>query len=130
MRDKAEQALKTDKTSVSRTSQIRMGFHAVPSMTPLHLHIISDDFHAPALKTKKHWNSFSSDDFFLNIDQVIQRLERGEPARSESIEYHEQVLKRALVCCHCGASMKTIPTLKQHLEKRFLHEQFKCPTPK
>lgn len=39
------------------------GFHAVPSMQRLHLHIISTDMVSPCLKTKVHWNSFTTANF-------------------------------------------------------------------
>eukprot|EP00049_Salpingoeca_infusionum_P010659 m.184389 g.184389 ORF g.184389 m.184389 type:complete len:259 (-) comp14710_c2_seq23:1952-2728(-) len=38
----------------------KTGFHAVPSMKQVHLHLISTDFVSPGLKTKKHWNSFNT----------------------------------------------------------------------
>jgi aprataxin len=44
-----------------------LGFHSVPSMRRLHLHVISRDFDAPSLKTKRHWNSFTTP-FFLDVD--------------------------------------------------------------
>lgn len=44
--------------------ELRAGFHAVPSMTRLHMHIISKDMVSPCLKTKIHWNSFTTE-FFL-----------------------------------------------------------------
>ena len=53
---------------------VRIGFHAVPSMRQLHLHVISQDFQSDALKNKKHWNSFTSE-FFIEIDTFIRRLE-------------------------------------------------------
>jgi hypothetical protein len=43
--------------------EFRIGFHAVPSMKPLHLHVISQDFISPWLKHKKHWASFTSEYF-------------------------------------------------------------------
>lgn len=43
---------------------LRAGFHAVPSMQRLHMHIISTDMISPCLKTKIHWNSFTTK-FFL-----------------------------------------------------------------
>lgn len=43
----------------------KIGYHAVPSMVRLHLHVISDDMNTPCVKTKKHWNSFNTD-FFLD----------------------------------------------------------------
>jgi len=42
-----------------------MGYHAMPSMQRLHLHVISTDFNSPYLKTKYHWNSFTTS-FFLH----------------------------------------------------------------
>lgn len=44
-----------------------IGYHAEPSMIRLHLHIISTDMNSPCLKTKKHWNSFTTE-FFLKSD--------------------------------------------------------------
>ena len=38
-------------------NQVRCGVHATPSMVPLHIHIISQDFDSAYLKTKAHWNS-------------------------------------------------------------------------
>lgn len=43
---------------------LQAGFHAVPSMQRLHMHIISTDMISPCLKTKIHWNSFTTK-FFL-----------------------------------------------------------------
>ncbi|KAI5121692.1 hypothetical protein M0805_002767 [Coniferiporia weirii] len=51
---------------------VNVGFHAVPSMDHIHLHVISSDLCAPALKTKKHYNSFHPKlGFFLHIDDVL-----------------------------------------------------------
>ena len=38
----------------------QVGYHAEPSLEPIHVHIISQDLDAPALKTKAHWNSFAT----------------------------------------------------------------------
>ena len=43
----------------------RYGYHTIPSMLQLHLHVISCDFVSPCLKTKRHWNSFTTE-FFIN----------------------------------------------------------------
>lgn len=45
----------------------KIGFHSVPSMQRLHLHIVSDDFVSPCLKTKVHWNSYTTD-FFMPFE--------------------------------------------------------------
>lgn len=51
----------------SKGIKLRAGFHAVPSMRRLHMHVISADMISPCLKTKIHWNSFTTK-FFLSLD--------------------------------------------------------------
>ncbi|XP_051154793.1 aprataxin isoform X2 [Leptopilina boulardi] len=46
-------------------SEFIIGYHAIPSMQRLHLHVISTDFNNSCLKTKQHWNSFTTP-FFLS----------------------------------------------------------------
>jgi aprataxin len=57
-------------------SDFAMGFHAVPSMTHLHLHVVSQDFDSPCLKNKKHWNSFTTD-FFVPLDEMRKAVLTG-----------------------------------------------------
>ena len=62
------------------SSEVKAGFHAVPSMTRLHLHVISQDFDSPCLKNKKHWNSFTTE-FFLSHQDVVSQLETNGKVR-------------------------------------------------
>lgn len=96
------------------TGDFLVGFHSVPSMDRLHLHIISTDFVSDSLKNKKHWNSFNSE-FFLNLDTVISRMENNEDILSHPVEYYESLLKLPLHCPRCQCNFKTIPKLKAHL---------------
>lgn len=92
---------------------LRLGYHSVPSLQPLHLHIISQDFDSPSLKTKKHWNSFTTP-FFLDATQVETALqEQGRVVVDQANA--ETMLKGVLRCHGCGAEQKNMPTLKQHL---------------
>lgn len=50
-----------------KNKKFNLGYHAEPSLARLHLHIISDDMNSPCVKTKKHWNSFTSE-FFLKSE--------------------------------------------------------------
>ena len=50
--------------------QFRYGYHAVPSMARLHMHVISQDFDSPCLK---HKNSFTTD-FFMDADRIVKML--------------------------------------------------------
>ncbi|KAI8847034.1 HIT-like domain-containing protein [Chytridium lagenaria] len=92
-----------------------IGFHSVPSMKQLHLHVISDDFVAPALKTKRHWNSFTTR-FFLPYMLVRQMIEEDGKITIDKEEY-EQLLKGPLICHKCTNDYNNIRELKMHLER-------------
>ncbi|PKK77818.1 HIT-like protein [Rhizophagus irregularis] len=96
----------------------RMGFHAVPSLRQLHMHVISQDFISPSLKNKKHWNSFTTE-FFIDVEEIERILEKqGEVKFNKA--YYEDLLKSPLKCHLCDAkSIKFIPDLKKHLEEHW-----------
>lgn len=54
-----------------KTDDFKIGFHALPSMQRLHLHVISTNFISSCLKTKKHWNSFNTE-LFLDYERESQ----------------------------------------------------------
>lgn len=91
----------------------RLGFHSVPSMRQLHLHVVSDDFHSDCLKNKKHWNSFATP-FFLPLDSVVAKLEAGGKVEVDRAAA-EALLKQDLRCHRCGAPQRTMPALKAHI---------------
>jgi aprataxin len=93
----------------------RMGYHAVPSMKQVHMHVISQDFESDALKNKKHWNSFTTR-FFVDSKKLIAMLE-DEGAVFFDRKEQEDLLSLDLKCCRCGAPVQNMPTLKQHLLK-------------
>lgn len=59
-----------DKLCSKFDENFKIGYHSVPSMQRLHLHVISDDFVSPCLKTKVHWNSFTTT-FFMTSDGIF-----------------------------------------------------------
>lgn len=104
-------------------AHVRLGFHMQPSMRPLHLHAISTDYDSPALRTKKHWNSFTTR-FFVDAAPLAARIDAcasdadvralidsvfGDAAAADA-------LLRTPLCCHrCGAPMRNMPALKIHI---------------
>lgn len=90
------------------------GYHAVPSLTRLHMHVISDDLVSPCLKIKKHWNSFTTD-FFLPSEKVIEGLKTQKKEPVYSLEYYKNLLSAPLKCHKCSFKPKTLPDLKNHL---------------
>ncbi|XP_006019712.1 aprataxin isoform X2 [Alligator sinensis] len=96
--------------------QFRLGYHAIPSMSHIHLHVISQDFDSPCLKTKKHWNSFTTE-YFLNSQDVIEMIKtKGKVLVSGGTS---ELLKLPLRCHVCRQPQSTIPQLKEHLKKHW-----------
>lgn len=92
---------------------LRAGFHAVPSMRQLHLHLISQDFDSACLKNKKHWNSFATD-FFVPPEEWIEQL-RADGRLVVDKHAQEAKLKAQMLCPVSGKVLKDMPTLKDHL---------------
>ncbi|KAI9031185.1 hypothetical protein DFJ74DRAFT_654884 [Hyaloraphidium curvatum] len=97
--------------------QFIMGFHAVPSMYCLHMHVMSNDFRGPALKQKKHWNSFNTP-FFRTLDSVIGELEQHGTVRINGKQC-ESWIKGPMTCPrHTAAGeFANMPRLQEHLRE-------------
>lgn len=106
-------SLESELTAKDPSLRFQHGYHAVPSMTRLHMHIISRDFSSPCLKTKKHWNSFTTE-FFLPAEDVIGRLQTHGKVEVNKAKY-EEILKSPLKCHMCHASCQNMPKLKDHI---------------
>ncbi|XP_023142584.1 aprataxin isoform X2 [Amphiprion ocellaris] len=100
----------------SHSLRFRTGYHAIPSMSHVHLHVISQDFDSPCLKNKKHWNSFTTD-YFIESHDVIQMLETDGKVTVK--EGTSELLKLPLRCHMCRKELPTIPALKEHLKSHF-----------
>ncbi|XP_026158118.1 aprataxin isoform X1 [Mastacembelus armatus] len=96
--------------------RFRTGYHAIPSMSHVHLHVISQDFDSPCLKNKKHWNSFTTD-YFIESHDVIRMLETNGVVTVK--EGTSELLKLPLRCHMCRKEISTIPALKEHLKSHF-----------
>lgn len=93
--------------------KFRFGYHAVPSMSHLHMHVISQDFNSHCLKTKKHWNSFTTE-YFVDSKDVIQQI-KSKGQFSPDMQKMNELLKSDLRCHVCRKSFPTIPSLKAHI---------------
>jgi aprataxin len=99
---------------------MQLGFHAVPSMRRLHMHVISQDFESSCLRTKKHWISFTNGDFFLVIDFVIQELETKNCLGYEVEDKHILLKASGLVCPKCNGQEVSLPMMKKHYNKCYI----------
>eukprot|EP00873_Tetraselmis_striata_P003965 jgi/Tetstr1/424229/TSEL_000158.t1 len=93
--------------------EFQLGFHWLPSMRQLHLHVVSRDFCSDALKHKKHWNSFTTA-FFRPVGAITEELEANGRVHID-IEEAKRLLAAPLRCHRCAAPQKDMPTLKAHI---------------
>ncbi|XP_065803448.1 aprataxin isoform X1 [Muntiacus reevesi] len=96
--------------------RFRLGYHAIPSMSHVHLHVISQDFDSPCLKNKKHWNSFNTE-YFLESQAVVEMVQ--EAGRVTVRDGMPELLKLPLRCHECQQLLPSIPQLKEHLRKHW-----------
>ncbi|KAH7340220.1 HIT-like domain-containing protein [Rhizoctonia solani] len=103
---------------------VLIGFHAVPSMDHVHLHVLSSDLCSPTLKKKHHYNSFRPDlGFFLHLEDVLKWFDFPSATPFSKAQKYEPLLKRDLECFKCQETFKTIPQLKSHLQKEWDEEK-------
>lgn len=96
------------------SKEIVVGIHAVPSMSHLHVHVLSRDMHSPSLKHRKHYNSFTTP-FLVNLDDFP--LAADDPRRRTKDEAY---LNWDLRCWRCGTNFgNRFKELKEHLETEF-----------
>ncbi|KAJ6639937.1 Aprataxin-like protein [Pseudolycoriella hygida] len=92
----------------------QVGYHSSPSMQRLHLHVISNDYNSPCLKTKIHWNSFNTK-FFWDVKYVHKEIRRNGKVNKPNPDISKQLLATELRCHKCDFRPKNMPELKQHL---------------
>lgn len=90
------------------------GVHAVPSMSHVHVHVLSRDMRSAKVKHRKHYNSFTTP-FLVDIDDFP--LADDDPRRdTKRMGY----LQRDLRCWRCERNFgNKFAQLKEHLEEEF-----------
>ena len=94
---------------------LRCGFHAVPSMHHLHLHLISIDFDSGDMKRPRHWHIFNTAYFVPPHEWMAQLRAHGrvhvdvaaEKARAKSQEMR---------CPLTGSVVRTMGDVRRHLK--------------
>ena len=105
---------KVGKGLVGNQENIKIGFHASPSLKQLHLHVISTDYNSVCLKKKHHWNSFTKKGFFLDVDEVIEKLE-GCGRLEYDVAEKKALLGEGMECPRCGAALASMGEVKSHV---------------
>jgi aprataxin len=101
--------------------EFKLGYHAIPSLTPLHLHIISTDFDSSCMKTKHHINSFTSK-FFVTAEALEAHLESAfvsfncNKALFADVRKNmaENLLDDGMKCTKCNRTALNLPDWKRH----------------
>ncbi|XP_021929427.1 aprataxin isoform X2 [Zootermopsis nevadensis] len=96
------------------TSNFKLGYHAEASMSRLHLHVVSDDFNSTCLKTKKHWNTFTTD-FFVPSSKIISEVEKHGEVIFITKDEIKKFMDTPLKCHKCNFLAKNMPSLKSHI---------------
>lgn len=94
---------------------IKIGIHAQPSMTTLHVHIMSVENYSERMKHRKHYNSFNThffvplDDFpLMEDDNIMDPMEQ------------KHLIDGDLKCWRCGRNFgNKFKQLKDHLEDEY-----------
>lgn len=96
------------------SKEVISGVHAVPSMSHLHIHVMSRDMHSECMKHRKHFNSFNTP-FLVPLEDFP--LPDNDPRRNtKETPYLEWDLK----CWRCGkVYFNRFKKLKEHLEVEF-----------
>jgi aprataxin len=93
--------------------EIKIGIHKVPTMSNLHIHIISRDMHSASMKHRKHYNSFNTP-FFVPLTDFPLNEEH------EALLHGERYLESDMRCWNCGMNFgNQFKKLKSHLESEW-----------
>jgi len=90
--------------------EVLVGVHAHPSMSHLHVHVLSRDRVSECMRHRKHYNSFATPFLVPLEDMPLAKDDaRRHPGR-------EGYLDRDLQCWRCGKNFgRSFAKLKQHL---------------
>ncbi|KAG6122227.1 hypothetical protein E4U14_008223 [Claviceps sp. LM454 group G7] len=95
-------------------AEVISGVHAVPSMSHLHIHVLSRDMHSESMKHRKHYNSF-------NTPFLVDVMDWGARGGGGPETGLGRELSSELKCWRCGKGFGNgFKKLKEHLEEEFL----------
>ena len=87
-----------------------------PSLTCAFNLLVPQDFDSVGLKNKKHWNSFTHPQFWVDGPAALGTL-RQHGALSYSLAAAEAALKADLRCHRCRTAQPNMPQLKAHIAR-------------
>ncbi|TPX69247.1 hypothetical protein SpCBS45565_g02519 [Spizellomyces sp. 'palustris'] len=118
LRERAEQLIASHHEQ-DPSLTFKCGFHALPSMRQIHLHVISTDFCSPNMfksGQRKHWNSYNTS-FFVPLETVRERLEKEGRIQFDILQNMHK-LQAKILCNVCQSQARDMRELKVHLSSR------------
>ncbi|EPY25846.1 aprataxin [Angomonas deanei] len=107
--------LKKSLPTVYKNRRFISGFHSLPSLPMLHMHLLTLDLDSPCLKNKKHYNSFATF-FFLSSERVIEDLTTHHRITlNQDVKQLHQLEEQSMCCLWCGEPLANVPAMKQHI---------------
>ncbi len=108
-------------TRCGTTWDVRMGFHAIPSLPTVHLHVYSLDLVSHRLKNAKHYNSFQPDSGFCIPPALLQQwINEGKKTLPQSKAQYEALLKKPLKSFYPSKwQAANMPAMKAHLNRQW-----------
>uniref|UniRef100_A0A6B2LJ78 HIT domain-containing protein n=1 Tax=Arcella intermedia TaxID=1963864 RepID=A0A6B2LJ78_9EUKA len=109
--------------------EYKSGFHAIPSMNHLHLHIISNDF--LLVKNAKHYQSFNSS-YLVPIEDIILGLEEnGRVENYAKMREIKEFDKKDLIAPDGTNFKRAFKKLKDHMAQQFyaIHGDYQIHLP-
>ncbi|KAK9332606.1 HIT-like domain-containing protein [Lipomyces starkeyi] len=98
---------------------LKVGIHSTPSMSNLHIHVISVDNYSEKLKNKKHYNSFNTP-FFVSFDELGTITTDDARIKGGPMYCAQIASKGDLICWRCEKNFQNqFKKLKDHLEEEF-----------
>lgn len=78
---------------------------------------VLQDFDAVTLKTKKHWQSFTCDEYFRSVDSVIADIKSHGRLTIDKAAC-QAVMNQPMMCPRCKVILKNMPDVKLHVKSR------------
>lgn len=109
--------------------KIWLGFHALPSMDHIHLHIVSSDLCSSFLSNKERYNGFHpKTGIFLHLHKVLRWFERKDSYYTRVVSQlsgrrYGPLLRKKMICWKCSADWEDFPTFKAHLQEEWDEEK-------
>ncbi|KAK9236759.1 HIT-like domain-containing protein [Lipomyces kononenkoae] len=99
---------------------LKVGVHSAPSMSNLHIHVISVDNYSEKLKNKKHYNTFNTP-FFVSFDELGTMTREDARIKGGPMYCAQIASNNDLICWRCEKNFQNqFKKLKDHLEEEFI----------